>query len=130
MKQKTNYSKYIFIINILILLELSLLLGFILYYFYNIREFKKWVLNKYNNFEINNIKKLIPNGYDSVIKELSERENSDDWKKIIKDLKDILSNRNKMNVTDIMTNLLKKNVITEEQKKIIEDTLKKIYVKK
>ena len=130
MKQKTNYSKYIFIINILILLELSLLLGFILYYFYNIREFKKWVLNKYNNFEINNIKKLIPNGYDSVIKELSERENSDEWKKIIKDLKDILSNRNKMNVTDIMTNLSKKNLITEEQKKIIEDTLKKIYVKK
>ena len=130
MKQKTNYSKYIFIINILILLELSLLLGFILYYFYNIREFKKWVLNKYNNFEINNIKKLIPNGYDSVIKELSERENSDEWKKIIKDLKDILSNRNKMNVTDIMTNLSEKNLITEEQKKIIEDTLKKIYVKK
>jgi hypothetical protein len=130
MKQKTNYSKYIFIINILILLELSLLLGFILYYFYNIREFKKWVLNKYNNFEINNIKKLIPNGYDIVIKELSERENSDEWKKIIKDLKDILSNRNKMNVTDIMTNLSKKNLITEEQKKIIEDTLKKIYVKK
>jgi len=129
MKRETNYSKYILVINILILLELSFLLAFVLYSIYQLMELKKWIEKSYKNFDIDIIKKLITIEHENVINSITDLVSSDDGEKIKESLQDIFSICKEIDIPEIMTTITNKIGITEDQRNKIQEILEK-YKKK
>lgn len=125
MKRETNYSKYILVVNLLILLVLSFLLAFIFYLIYQFIELKIWVEKSYENLDIkNNITKLAPYCYESVIDRISKLVDTENVENIKNFFQDMFSNTKNINVENIMNSLSERIVsITEEQKKNIRDIL-------
>lgn len=133
MKRETNYSKYTLVINILILLELSFLLAFVLYSIYQIIELKKWIENSYENFDIDIIiKKLKTIDHENVINSISDLVSSgeDEGEKIKESLQDIFSICKEIDIPEIMDTLINIIDISEDHRNKIQEILEKYKKKK
>ena len=79
MKRETGYGKSIFVVNILILVEFSLLLLLILYSMYRVYKFQEWLEEKYEKLkkkaekEIAEAKKEYPKTMTRIIEKFKTR---------------------------------------------------------